>query len=167
MRVATAVLILAAGVCGAVAQEGAVIEGAATMVDADIVTIGEARIILFGVDAPEKRQKCTDADGQQWNCYETVRREMELLVEAGPWTCMQHGEADRFKSVYAVCEVDGTNVNSQLVRQGLAVAYIEQSDLFEADQDAAKGEKVGLWQEGVTFDDPWVFRGAQSLGGFR
>jgi endonuclease YncB( thermonuclease family) len=168
MRIATALLLsLALGTGFAAAQDGAVIEGPATMDDADIVTIGDARIILWGVDAPEKRQKCTDATGQPWNCYETARREMELLVEAGPWTCTEHGKPDRYENIFAVCEVAGTNVNSHLVRKGFAVAYIDQSDLFEADQNAAKAEKIGLWQEGVTFYEPWVFRGAQSLGGYR
>jgi endonuclease YncB( thermonuclease family) len=168
MRIATTLLMtLAIGVCSAAAQDGAVIEGPATMEDADIVTIGDARIILWGVDAPEKRQKCTYADGQEWNCYETARRETEMLIESGPWTCTQQGKPDRYKNIYAVCEVAGTNVNSHLVRKGFAVAYTDQSDLFEADQDAAKTEKIGLWQEGVTFHEPWVFRSAQSLGGYR
>lgn len=150
----------------AAAQEGAVVEGTATMEDADIVKIGDARIILWGVDAPEKRQKCRFSGDREWDCYETARRQMELLIEAGPWTCTPQ-EEDRFGNLLAICEVEGTNINSYLVRKGYAAAYLDQTDAFAADQDAAKTEKLGLWQDGASFDEPWLVRAAQSLGGYR
>lgn len=163
VQAAAASLLLA---IPAVAQEGTVIEGQATLVDADIVTIGEARIILWGVDAPERAQTCETSSGD-WNCWETARRETQLLTERGPWTCTEARDPDRFGNKLAVCEVDGINVNADLISRGLAMAYVQQTELFEPEQDAAQEAKIGLWQDGVEFHEPWAWRGAMTPGGFR
>ena len=45
--------------------------------DGDSLRSGKLRIRLFGIDAPEKNQQCTDADGAKWTCGETAQKALE------------------------------------------------------------------------------------------
>ena len=52
--------------------------------DGDTLRSGKLRIRLFGIDAPEKRQQCTTAEGQQWDCGVEAREALKQLVESVP-----------------------------------------------------------------------------------
>lgn len=166
MRLPLALFALMLAAAPVLAQQGTVVTGPANAIDADIVMIGDARIILWGLDAPEKRQQCSTSSGR-WKCAEPALRRITELTEQGEWTCTEARDPDRFGSLLAVCEVNGINVNSELVKNGLAIAYTDQTDAFAADEAAAKAAKLGLWQDGVTFDMPWAWRGAMTPGGHR
>ena len=50
------------------------------------------------------------------------------------------------------------SVNGEMVRRGFALAYLDQSDEYVPQEDEAKAAKAGLWQDGVEFQKPWVWR---------
>jgi endonuclease YncB( thermonuclease family) len=56
--------------------------------------------------------------------------------------------------------VGDKDVARELVKQGLAVTYAHdpESKDYAPDQAAAKAAKLGLWQTGVTFVNPWEYR---------
>mgnify|MGYP001385053697 CR=1 FL=1 len=51
--------------------------------DGDSLRSGKLRIRLFGIDAPEKNQQCTNADGDKWACGEAAQKMLEALVANG------------------------------------------------------------------------------------
>ena len=49
------------------------ITGKPEVIDADILKFGTQRVILWGIDAPEKKQKC-QLNGALWGCYDVSFR---------------------------------------------------------------------------------------------
>lgn len=134
-----------------------VLSGMAAVHNADIISIDGQRVILWGVDAPEPGQLCRTGSGQ-WNCYEAAKRSLETLAGRGEVNCTLVGEPDPYGRRYGVCETAGEDIGAELVRQGMALAHLEQAADYEDEQLQATEEGVGLWQAGVTFMEPWVYR---------
>jgi len=70
-------------------------------------------------------------------------------------TCVEK-DKDRYGRIVAVCSLAGLDLNQWLVQQGLAVAYLEYSRDYTADESKARAAKVGLWA-GI-FQMPWDYR---------
>ena len=143
-----------------------VITGFAEVIDADIIKIEKQRVILWGLDAPERRQTC-HKDGKQWGCYDAARHSLELLAGRGEVTCYLLGEPDAFNRRHGVCESGGTDINAEMVRRGMAVAWEEQTADYVDIQLDAITEGRGLWAIGVEFQLPWEYRLYNTPGGYR
>lgn len=149
-----------------------VVVGQAGVTDGDTIRMGKAsvtaegktvemsgvRIRLHGIDAPEKRQTCKDAKGKEWFCGHDALMAMTAMVRAKEVTCYVH-DIDRYKRLVAVCSVAGiADINAELVKRGLAVAYREYSKDYVDEEDTARAAHVGLWAG--KFDMPWDWRKA-------
>ena len=142
------------------------ISGKPEVIDADILKFGQQRVILWGIDAPEQRQTC-QAKGTLWGCYDAAKRYLELLAGRGDVTCKLIGAADPFGRRYGVCSSGGQDLNAEMVKAGLALAFEDQSADYDAQMADAITAQVGLWQPGVVFEEPWVFRRRETPGGYR
>src|ERR1700761_6526662 len=58
------------------------ISGMPDVLDADILKFGTQRVILWGIDAPDKNQTC-QMNGQLWGCYDVSFRYLQLLAGRG------------------------------------------------------------------------------------
>ena len=125
-----------------------IISGPARVIDADILIVAGQRVILWGLDAPERPQPC-HLDGKEWGCYDVSKRTLEALSSRGDVQCVLTGEADPFG------------------RRHGALAFSEQSTDYEPQQIEAITAGVGLWQPGAEFMEPWIWRRANTPGGFR
>ena len=143
-----------------------VLSGKARVIDADILIIGGRRIILWGVDAPERNQIC-GLDGKAWGCYDVAKRTLEALAGRGEISCVLTGEPDPFGRRHGVCTFGTEDLNAAMVRKGAALAFSEQTPDYEPQQIEAITEGVGLWQPGAKFDEPWIWRRSHSPGGLR
>ena len=63
------------------------IKGMPDVIDADILKFGQQRVILWGIDAPERPQKCR-MSGKLWGCHEVAKRHLQLLAGRGEVTCV-------------------------------------------------------------------------------
>ena len=142
------------------------VTGPARVLDADILMVGQNRVILWGVDAPERPQRCL-LNGRDWGCWEAAKRALQSLAERGDITCTLLGEPDPFNRYYAICLAGDDDIGEELVAAGLAMAYSEQTPLYEAAQLDAITRGVGLWQEGAEFTEPWEYRRTNTPGGYR
>jgi endonuclease YncB( thermonuclease family) len=131
--------------------------GTARVIDADIIAIGNQRIILWGVDAPERNQTCR-LGGRQWGCWQAAARNLQTLAEDRRVSCAPHGERDPLGRVFAVCHSGDVDIGKAMVESGLARAYLKQSDIYAAEEKSAKVAKVGLWQKSAKSVAPWVWR---------
>ena len=50
------------------------LSGTARVIDGHTITIGDTRIRLWGIDAPEREQTCQGKDSDIYECGETQRR---------------------------------------------------------------------------------------------
>lgn len=142
------------------------ISGTAAVIDADVLRIGTQRVILWGVDAPEKNQVC-QLNGKAWGCYDAAFRYLQLLSGRGEVSCTYKSDPDPFGRRFGVCESGGEDLNAEMVKAGMALALEEQTDDYVAAMADAITAGAGLWQPGVKFEEPWVFRRRDTPGGFR
>lgn len=149
---------------GALAQD--IISGAARVIDADILIVAGQRVILWGLDAPERPQPCY-LDGKEWGCHAAAKRTLEALAGRGDIDCILTGEADPFGRRHGVCTYGDEDLNAQMVLRGMALAFSEQTTDYDSQQIEAITAGVGLWQPGAEFMEPWIWRRANTPGGFR
>jgi endonuclease YncB( thermonuclease family) len=135
--------------------EDDMIRGKPVIMEGDAFAIGETRIRLVGIDAPEMPQPCRNAAGAQFPCGRQAPKVLEEIV-AGREAACEEIDRDRFGRVHAICRIDGMDIAAEMLRRGWAVAYPDHSPEYEAIQAEAKRERRGLWAG--TFDAPWEWR---------
>ena len=95
------------------------------------------KVRLAGIDAPESRQPHGDAATQSLKAL-ALRRRGELEIVA----------TDVYGRKLGVLEVDGLQVNAELVRRGDAWASTRgRRDALHGLQDAARAAGRGLWAD--------------------
>jgi micrococcal nuclease len=110
-KLVTMLLLSAAIASPAVAGIGNVIVGPARVTDADTIRIGETRIRLNGVDAPELGV----AAGQK------AKAAMINIVAGHVVSCVPDGTFTH-RRVVAVCRLeDGTDIGAEIIRRGWAL----------------------------------------------
>ena len=60
------------------------LSGIPKIVDGDTIWIGETKIRLHGVDAPEAKQECYRVDGSPYRCGEAATDALRVLIGADP-----------------------------------------------------------------------------------
>lgn len=163
----TAVVALAALVpSGAVLGQDEVVSGTARAIDADMLQFEDSklRIILWGVDAPDRDQFCR-LSGATFACYEAAIRALETYASRGEVSCTLVGDPDPFRRRYGICTAEGdVNINDAMVREGLAFAFTPQSEDYKEAQEAAETAEAGLFQKGMKYELPWVARAERNAG---
>lgn len=132
------------------------IRGIPRIVDGDTVQIGTAKIRLQAIDAPETDQLCLDRNAKRWNCGIEARDRLIQKAGGKVWTCHANS-VDRYGRSLTTCEVDGSDINRWLVREGWAMSFVRYAHTYDADEHAARQAQVGLWSG--AFIAPWAWRG--------
>ncbi|MGV8830831.1 MAG: thermonuclease family protein [Devosia sp.] len=153
-------------VLNATADDVKIISGAVRVLDADVLQVGDQRVILWGIDAPERSQTCV-LDARTWGCYDAAKRLLETLTGLGSVDCYLIGDPDPFNRYFGVCEFNGEDIGAEMVRQGMALAYVMQTNDYEDVQLEAIAAGKGLWQSGAQFQEPWIWRVQHTPGGYR
>lgn len=136
--------------------------GRATITDGDTIRIGDIRIRLQGIDAPESGQSCEDAAGRLYPCGGRAANKLDALVGRQTVAC-RRDDTDRYGRVVGTCEMltTGDSLNAYMVRTGWALAYRQYATAYVADEAAAQEAKNGLWQG--RFVPPWDYRAGTRL----
>jgi endonuclease YncB( thermonuclease family) len=151
MRLISILLVVTA--CAANAAEP--ISGIPRIVDGDTLTIGNTKIRLASIDAPESDQICLDANRQKWTCGIEARDHLVALIKDKTIDCVATG-ADAYGRTLAVCSVAGVNLNKWMVQQGWALAFTRYSKEYVPEEEAARAAGRGLWSG--AFIAPWDWR---------
>jgi len=114
------------------------------------------RIRFHGIDAPEKGQTCEDASGEQSFCGHDATKAMSEIIRGKEVTCYVL-DVDRYGRLVSICSVAGVpDINGDLVKRGLAVAYRTYSTDYVDEEEAARAGRAGMWAG--TFEMPWDWR---------
>lgn len=132
--------------------------GPLTVIDGDTFEIDGTRVRLFGVDAPEHDQTCTDATGASWDCGAWVIAQVTALYGGANATCTRI-ETDRYGREVSRCRVNGNDLGEALVIAGLATAYREYAMDYDLAEKTAQVTGAGIWAG--SFDTPAAFRAEQ------
>lgn len=110
------------------------------VIDGDTFVSPAGRVRLFGVDTPERGQRCFQ---------EATERLRQLTgrtarVEAGPRDTDRYG-----RRLYYVYTEDGTSIDAGLVREGLARAWTRdgqhRDSLIQLEREARDSSTGCLW----------------------
>lgn len=132
-------------------------KGPARVIDGDKIEIDGTRFRISGIDAPERGQNCTNAEGQTFDCGEVARRGLEAAIGGREVSCKAE-TIDHYGRPVAACAAGGIDLGKTMVVQGLALPYVEYSSDYVPDGAAAKLAGTGLWN--TTFEAPWDYRKA-------
>ena len=139
------------------------ITGFAKVVDGDTIKINSKKIRLYGIDAPEKKQKCKKtyltisfmSFTKDYMCGEVSTEKLIKKINKQKLNC-NILDVDRYKRLIGECFKRNINLNSWMVSNGFAVAYRKYSKKYVSDEINAKNNKLGIWQG--KFEMPWDYR---------
>ena len=123
--------------------------GEAEVTDGDTIIINDIRIRFTGSDAPEsyffgKTQTCLDGKGREWECGYAATQKLKELINNQTVRCTDEGQ-DRYGRTLGICYVGDMDLQAEMVKSGMAVAYLRYSDRYEKEQNYAKKVKAGMW----------------------
>lgn len=119
------------------------------VLDGDTFKSGDTRVRLWGIDAPEKGQPYADE----------ARARLKELIE-GKAVRLEWKDRDQHAREVAIVYAGSTNINLQMVKEGLAWHYEyfapDAEDLAAAEK-AARKKRKGLWADDEPVN-PYEFR---------
>lgn len=120
------------------------VSGPLRVIDGDTIAIGDYRVRLHGIDAPEMAQTCDTEHGVSWHCGRAAAQFLHANFAGQNATC-QEMDIDRYGRIVGRCLVRGIDLSQLLVAQGWAVAYLKYSEDYAPDQAVAQTQDIGIW----------------------
>nr|PZN78291.1 MAG: hypothetical protein DIU57_15940 [Pseudomonadota bacterium] len=124
---------------------GRTVTGRAEAVTGDILRINGTEIRLAGIEAPDPEQRCLIPGNHRWRCGIAARTVLGQSVRGQTVTCRISGSDDTGREL-GTCLVGDQDVAQRLVRAGLAFAQTGLFAKYDADEEKAREEKVGVWR---------------------
>ena len=116
--------------------------------DSGTLEAGDVVIRLNGIVAGNADAQCQDEKGKNWPCGAAAKTALRRLVRARAVVC-DLPEPGEQKSFTARCAVSGTDLSTWMVRQGWAKPNDPPEPALADAAEAAKSERIGLWQEPI------------------
>jgi endonuclease YncB( thermonuclease family) len=136
----TALVIMRTGFDGVSGAAPVVLKGPFYAVDGDTLWVKGERLRLEGIDAPERAQTCTDADGRSWDCGLVARSTMAKMIGTDSAIC-EGSKKDRYRRLLVTCRDGAADLNGEIVRRGLAVSY----GGYRVEERQARHDRRGIW----------------------
>jgi endonuclease YncB( thermonuclease family) len=136
-----------------------VISGKAKVIDGDTITIKKTKIRFSGIDAPEsyyygQTQYCQRPNGKIWACGKKASSKLKELIDGQQVQCTDEGE-DKYGRTLSICFANGVDLQSEMVRSGMAVAYLRYSRRYENEMVEAMTKRVGMWSGNFLDPEDW------------
>lgn len=126
-------------------------------IDGDTLRVGDgSEYRIFGIDAPELRQTCKEANGKSWACGRAAKARLTTLIKGGNVNCTVH-DKDRFGRAVAVCSAEGVpDLGETMVRQGYAIDLggAAGNPYHEAEVEAQNAQR-GIWRGSFERPSDW------------
>jgi len=90
-----------------------------SVTDGDTVRLGNERIRIIGLDAPELRAKCR----AERRLAERARDRLAELVDTDDIEIIRSARPDKYRRTLAIIRADGQDVARVLISEGLARVY--------------------------------------------
>lgn len=135
-------------------QEWRALPGDIRVVDGDTLRLGDRMLRLYGVDAPERGQHCTDAAGALYDCGAAAAAMLARLLGERGVECRLQGR-DRFGRALGTCKAGGVDLNASMVASGWALAHGGAVPALVPMEAAARQGQRGLWAGGFEPPPHW------------
>lgn len=117
-----------------------IVSGPATVIDGATLDLGGRRLRLYGMDAPDLDQTCSDGHERDYACGRAAAAALTARIGGENVAC-ELREADGT----ALCRRDGEDLAAWMVANGYAIADRSAPAAYEAQDRRAWGRRVGLW----------------------
>jgi len=135
-------------------QTGAVITGRPRVVDGDSLEVAGHRVRLFGIDAPESLQDCSDARGRRYACGREARDALAAAIGRQSVSCKPVGAS--YGRDVSMCTAGGRDLSDTMVRSGHALELRQYSRGRYADAEReARNARRGLWAGDFDHPSDW------------
>lgn len=124
-------------------------KGLVRVVDGDSLQIGNEKIRIVGIDAPELDQFCSNS-GDEWPCGQVAKTVLSDWLDGRAVVCSSKGK-DKYRRTLSVCKVDGKDIGKWMVTRGWAVSYGD----YVFDEAIARRNRLGLWQGEFELPSDW------------
>ncbi len=115
--------------------------GEIRFIDGDTLDVGQTRVRLHAVDAPETGQMCETRQGTDWACGGWISKAVADRYDGAVAEC-DVMDTDRYGRTVARCRALGDDIGAWLVNEGLAFAYVQYgSDYIAAERIAAAADR--------------------------
>lgn len=133
--------------------------------DGDTLILGARTFRLYGMDAPEYRQTCTDAAAREWPCGKAARLQLAALAASGSIACEVKAKDKYLREVARCSSATVPDLSEAMVSAGLALSPAERGTAPYADAEGeARRAKRGLWQGRFEPPAEWRARKVSAAG---
>ena len=131
--------------------------GPAALADEAIYLNSGEEYRIFGIDAPELHQSCTDEKGKDWACGRAAKTALAKLIKGGEVSCVEKA-TDRYGRNVAQCRASGVpDLGETMVREGYAIDLGRKTGrVYAGAESEARAASRGIW--GGTFQRPGAWR---------
>ena len=130
------------------------ISGSATVISANVFYVGGRYVRLFGVDAPDIDQICSDNLEASYNCGEEAASWVRNWIDNNVIDCYLLKISPNGQDL-ATCVWGDYDIGAALVGAGWGLANRNDSDIYVPYQVKAQSEKFGLWQGTFYLPEDW------------
>jgi endonuclease YncB( thermonuclease family) len=110
-----------------------------TVVDGDTLKLNGTTYRLWGMDAPETQQLCTDG----WPAGRAALSFLRDLTRDKTVVCVAK-TTDRYGRSVAICHADGVDLSASMVAAGMALAFVRYSSDYVQQEAAARAARLGV-----------------------
>tara|TARA_B100000886_G_C20215662_1_gene404296 strand:- start:65 stop:541 length:477 start_codon:yes stop_codon:yes gene_type:complete len=130
--------------------------GYAKVIDGDTLVILKKKIRLFGIDAPEMKQKCNKgfSRGESYLCGVFSKKQLINKLNNKKINC-KITTVDRYKRLIGICFLKNEDINEWMVTNGYAVAYRKFSKKYVLSEKKAKENLKGIWSGYFINPEKW------------
>jgi endonuclease YncB( thermonuclease family) len=126
---------------------------AQTVTDGDTIKLSGTTWRLWGIDAPESKQWCSDYPAGVLATDTLVK-----LMKGKTIACEDCG-LDRYGRTIGLCRADGDDLSAAMVRLGMAWAFVRYSRDYVELEQRARAEGLGVHAHGC--QPAWEWRAMQ------
>ena len=112
------------------------ITGRPIVTDGDTIHVGTTVVRLYGIDAPEAAQTCNAAAGGTFPCGAEANQALQSMIGGKEVIC-QPVTLDRHNRTVARCFVGKLDIQAEMVRRGLAWAFVKYASDYVPDEEFA------------------------------
>ncbi len=135
------------------------VSGMIRVIHANILQIGGRYVRLYGLDAPDNDQVCSDVTGSSYNCGQEAVSWLRSWIDDNPIDCYLL-EINPNGVDVATCVWGEYDIGAGLVASGWAVANTNETNIYKPYEIKARSNSSGLWQG--TFYSPSDWRKIKS-----
>lgn len=121
--------------------------GKVRVLDGDSIKVGNKEVRLYGIDAPEFKQKCLNKNNEEYNCGLVSLNFLTKLINGKKVDCY-YAQKDKYDRFLSNCYFNNIFINEEIIKNGMAVIYnfTESNQIMDNYEKHAKYNKIGIWQ---------------------